>query len=403
MKFLLVPGNNSFSHVAKCLVIEEELISKGHDVLIAVSKNHSRFMKKLHLRHVILPDIQESDRSGFPTVEWFRQPQRIIDCINAEIDLIKQYKPQYVLGVFRFTIKISSIITGVPYYSLICGCMIPESKEVIGFAEGEPGIKTQQIILDSFYRYAGSKICRAFPTLCTSHINDARHLLKGDRTFLWDFPEFLPLPPQNDIIHVGPLLWQHWPYDEFDITRLKTDKHPLAIIAFGTCAPHIVVINRITRILLELGFEIILAAGGQEDILNIMPNEPLVTTCNYAPFHMLFPLSSLIISHGGQMTVFEALQNEVPVLVMPSQPEQAHNGVCLERIGCGRRLLLPQHFQGEESVYINAFNRMSDGKIKSAITGLIHDPQIKKRLSDIKNILNQYKGAEQIVSMIEDA
>jgi UDP:flavonoid glycosyltransferase YjiC (YdhE family) len=68
MRFLLVPGNNSFSHVAKCLAIKEALTSRGHNVLVTVSKRHSRFLEKLHIKHHILPDIQENDEAGLPTV-----------------------------------------------------------------------------------------------------------------------------------------------------------------------------------------------------------------------------------------------------------------------------------------------------------------------------------------------
>ncbi|MBI4839439.1 MAG: glycosyl transferase [Nitrospirae bacterium] len=305
------------------------------------------------------------------------------------------------MGIFRFTIKASAQIAGIPYDSLACGCMIPDSQEVLGFVNGERGREAQQIILNGFYRYAAIKTSMALAAFGLEEISDIRYMLKGKRTFLWDFPEFLSLSPKKDIIHVGPILWKHWPYDKINIANLNSGKHPLAVVAFGTCAPHIVVIKRITRILLELGFEIILAAGGQKEILNIMPDEPLVTACNFAPFYKIIPLASLIVSHGGQMTVFEALQNKVPVLVMPSQPEQAHSGACLERIGCGRRLVAPQLFQGNPDVFIEALARMSDNEIKSVITGLVNNPQTTKCLAGIKKVIKQYKGVEKLATMLE--
>jgi hypothetical protein len=44
MRCLLIPGNNSLSHVAKCLAIRELLINrgKGHVVLIAVTQKNSQ-------------------------------------------------------------------------------------------------------------------------------------------------------------------------------------------------------------------------------------------------------------------------------------------------------------------------------------------------------------------------
>ncbi len=97
-KILLIPGNNSLSHVAKCLAIREELLVRGHEARVAVSRRHSCFLDKFSLDHAVLPDIQENDESGFPSVEWFRQPKHIIDCINAEVALLKEFQPDRVLG-----------------------------------------------------------------------------------------------------------------------------------------------------------------------------------------------------------------------------------------------------------------------------------------------------------------
>ena len=101
------------------------------------------------------------------------------------------------------------------------------------------------------------------------------------------------------------------------------------------------------------------------------------------------------------MTVFEALRNNVPVFVMPFQPEQSHSGVCLERIGCGRRLVPSQIFQGNSEVYINALTRMTENEIKSAIDGLVNNPQTAKRLSDIEIAIERCEGLQKLSTMVE--
>lgn len=402
MRFILVPGNNSLSHVTKCLAIKEALVSRGHEAPIAVSRKSSLFLKEIGADHCILPDIQENDGSGFPSVEWFRRPECIVDCINAEVNLLQKIKPDRVLGVFRFTLKASAQIAGVPYDSLACGCMIPDSSETLGFFNGEQGIESQRTILEGFYSYAGVKTSAALTGLGLDSINDIRDALKGERTFLWDFPEFLPLPQKNDIVHVGPISWNRWNYDKINVPALSDREYPLAVIAFGTCMTACpAVVKRIARILLDIGYRVLLAAGGQCDLLKIMPQEPRLAVCSFAPLHKIFPYASLLVTHGGQMTVFEALNNEVPVLVMPFQPEQAHNGVCLERIGCGGRLVPPQPFQGNPKAYIDAFGRMNDGEIISIISGLVNNPDTKNRLAEIKEVIGQYRGAEKLATMLE--
>ena len=400
--FLLVPGNNSLSHVAKCLAVREALSMQGHTVHVAVSRGSSRFLKKIQIDHYVLPDIQESDGAMLPTVEWFRHQQHIIDCIKAEVKMLEKLRPDRVLGIFRFTLKASAQIAGIPYDSLTCGCMTPDSEEVLGFAGNEPGMEQQRIILEGFYRYAGAKLSDAYGSFSVNGVSHVLSALKGELTFLWDFPEFAPLPRGNGSIHIGPFSWNRWPYDDIDVDSIADGKR-LAVVAFGTCVSQSVPARRIIPLLLDLGYRVLIAAGGQKDVLCDMPLSKNVVTSTYAPLHKLFSHASLVISHGGQMTVFEALQNKIPVIVMPFQPEQAHNGVCLERIGCGSRLVPSRPFQGNPSVYIDALLSMTDDEIKSKISSLVENPDTPKRLEEIKKVMDRYEGVQKLVTMIEAA
>ena len=373
---------------------------QGHTVHVAVSRGSSRFLKKIQIAHHILPDIQESDGSKLPTVEWFRHQRNITGCIKAEAELLERLRPDRVLGIFRFTLKASAQIAGIPYDSLTCGCMTPDSQEVLGFAGGEPGMEQQRIILEGFYRYAGAKLSAAYESFSVSGVSHVLSALKGEHTFLWDFPEFMPLPLKNGSVYVGPFSWKQWPYDDIDVESL-TGGRRLAIVAFGTCVSDTGPARRIIPLLVDLGFKVLIAAGGHKDGLGDIQAGKDVVTLTYAPLHRLFRYASLVISHGGQMTVFEALQNRIPVLVMPFQPEQAHNGVCLERIGCGSRLVPSRPFQGNSSVYTDALGNMTDDEIKSRICSVVDDPNIQNRLEEIKEVMGRYEGVKKMASSME--
>jgi len=402
-KILLIPGNNALSHIVKCLSISDMLKARGHESCIAVSKRHSPFLHRLTRDHVVLPDIQETDESGFPSVEWFRQPQTIIDCMKAELALMEQHRPDRVIGVFRFTLKASAGIAGIPYDSVACGCMIPDSDDVLGYDDGEPGREIQQIILDGFYRYAGSRLGTALMAFgLPKSSSDIRHMLKGERTYLWDFPEFARIREERNIIHVGPLSWKHWPSDKVDTSILAADERPLAVVSFGTCTVCVPTAKRIVGLLVSKGYRVVFAAGGQREFLDIFLHDPHVITYMFAPLLTILPHADVLVTHGGQMTVFEALQAEVPVVVMPFQPEQAHNGVCLERLGCGVRLIPPQPFQGNPGIYISALDRMSDDAISAKIDSLVHSTATKTNLARACNLISQYSGAEKIADLLGD-
>jgi UDP:flavonoid glycosyltransferase YjiC (YdhE family) len=401
MKYLLIPENNSLSHITKCLSIMDILKSNGHEVHIAISEKHSSFLANLGINHHILSDIQETDGGGFPSFKWFSNIETIANCIQEEVALIDKIKPDRVLGVFRFTLYASSQIVKIPYDSLICGCMIPDSHEVLGFSENETGRDLQKTLLDNFFRFAGIKTSLAWTKFGLDKIDDIRFALKGERTFLWDFPEFLPLQKQSNLTHIGPISLHHWPYDAVNLDSILDSKLPIAVVSFGTCVADNATVLRMVKLLLDLGYKVIVAAGGQKEMLDIKHSDPRVIVLKYAPLDKIFPYTSLLVTHGGQMTVFEALQNKIPVFVMPFQPEQAHNGVCLERIGCGSRLIPSTHFTGIPDDYINAFNQMSDDEIKTKITNLINNSKTKENLTKIKEVIDRYQGAKTLVNFLE--
>jgi hypothetical protein len=351
----------------------------------------------------ILPDIQEVDGAPFPTTLWFKHPQRFTACIQEEVAFLKNYKPDRVLGIFRFTSKASAQIAGIPFDSLICGCMLPDSAEVLGYAASESGIDLQKENLKGFFQYAAAKTSMALASLGLDKINDIRCMLKGDRTFLWDFPEFLPIKLDTSTTYVGPIVNSRWPPDAIDLKWTNNSRNPLAVITFGTCTISLPVAERITSLLLNMGYDVLIAAGGQTEMLNIMPWESRIMFYNFAPLHKILPHTSLLICHGGQMTVFEAIDHQIPVVVMPFQPEQAHNGVCLERLGCGCRLIPPQPFRQNPGVYTDALNRMSDTEIKSKIGLLIGAPQTRERLAAVKHLLGAYNGAETVAGLLEES
>jgi UDP-N-acetylglucosamine:LPS N-acetylglucosamine transferase len=157
------------------------------------------------------------------------------------------------------------------------------------------------------------------------------------------------------------------------------------------------------NILVKLGYHVLLAAGGQQALLDRIPGNGHVTVCSFAPLHEIFPHASLLVSHGGHMTVFEALQHEVPVMVMPFQPEQAHNGVCLERLGCGSRLIPSQCFQGNPAVYLDALRGRSDADIAADIAALTDDPALPGRLTALKAVMDGYRSIDAVADRLEAA
>jgi len=403
MKILLIPSNNSLSHLAKCAALEAELASRGHAVLTAVSNRHIGFVQRLGLTYAVLPDIQEADGGALPSLAWFRSPQRLAACVQAEIDLIKAFNPDRVVGIFRFTLKISTAALDIPYDALTCGCMMPDVTEILGYGGGESRAAAQALYLDNFFRFAGKRMGRIMEQWGLSPLWDLRDLLVGDRTYLWDFPQFMPLPERTGRYHVGPLIWEQWP----DICAPPEDfpeaGRPLAIISVGTrqaCRP---VVVKTAVCLMACGYNVIVACGGHASLSSILPDAPALRCWRFAPLGQLLCQAQLLVCHGGQMTIFEALLHGVPVLVIPSHPEQAHNGFCLERIGCGGPLVPPVAFKGDIQAYADAYLHQNDDNVIENMMQLVSNGELTRRLHRAQKQLQNYDAPVMIADLLEGA
>jgi UDP:flavonoid glycosyltransferase YjiC (YdhE family) len=402
MKILLIPGNNSLSHVAKCAALEMELSARGHTVLTAVTCKHTDFVNRIGLAHTVLPDIQESDDGALPSLAWFKSTELLSFCIQAEMELIKAFKPQRVVGIFRFTLKISAAVLGIPYYAISCGCMMPDATEILGYGPGEKGMESQALFLDNFFRFAGKRLASFMERWNMPPVGDLREMLIGDHTFLWDFPQFMPLPDSDNRYHVGPMLWHGWPDRGAPPEPFPDGGRPLAVISLGSRRNGHKVTDKTARCLMDCGFNVIFACAGTPCVPDRLLNASQMRCWQFAPLGQLLKRSTLLICHGGQMTIFEALLHRVPVLVIPSHPEQAHNGVCVERIKCGLRLAPPIAFKGDPQAYADAFNQQPDSDVKEKIIKAVSHGAVTEGLEQARQHVRRYNAAQTIADLLEE-
>jgi UDP:flavonoid glycosyltransferase YjiC (YdhE family) len=403
MRFLLEPCNNTLSHVAKCLALREALEARGHEVFLAVSSQRAQFLDRIGVtRYEVLPDIQQADGGPSPSFAWFRA-ERVEFCVRAEVSLLRRLRPDVVLGVFRFTGPLSASLAGVPYDSLICGCMTPACSEVLGFAGDEPGAKVQADAITFFRRAGAQRIQSALSALRLNRVDDLWQLLTGRRTFLWDFPEFQPLDPAAGYHHVGPIRWAGWPQPQFDAARLDALRPPIAVVAFGTGCIPMPHAQQVITALRRMGHSVALALGGQPVPLGLdadcAPDE--LAAFEFLPVEHVLARAALVICHGGQGLIFEAMRQAVPVVVLPLQPEQAQNGRCVERLGCGQRLLRGKVFDGHPSSTRDDWLPRSSAALADELSRVLANKLHPAPLAHAAHLVQQHNGVETLARMLE--
>ncbi|MBS1198236.1 MAG: hypothetical protein H6R18_2021 [Proteobacteria bacterium] len=401
-RFLLEPCNNTLSHVAKCLALREVLEARGHEVFLTVSAARASFLDRLgHNCYFVLPDIQEADGGPTPVFPWFR-PKRVEACVRAEVDLLRRLKPDAVLGVFRFTGALSAKLAGIPYDALICGSMTPACTDVLGFAADEPGANEQAAALRLYRRACADRMRPAFTALGLDPVDDAWQLLLGRRTFLWDFPEFQPLPPTPGYYHVGPVHWSGWPQAQTGNDALDRLEGSIAYVAFGTGFVPPRLLRHLVEVLWRMGYSVALALGGQATTAELPASPTRLAVFEFLPVEQILPRTSLVVCHGGQGLVFDAMRQRIPVFVLPLQLEQAQNGVCLERMGCGRRLLRGEVFTGQLDFSETAFLNRPVKVLAEEMSAFLADQQMPACLAVASEQVSRYQGVHDLASRLEE-
>ena len=401
MKILIVPGVNALSHFIKSVSIKKYFEKNGHIVQIAVSKQYSNVALQFNENCFIIPNIQESDYSSFPTLNWFKDEANISSCITAERELLKSYKPDIVIGIFNFTIKASTQLENIPFYSLSCTCMLSKSKTVLGFNQKDSGFEIQKNYLDSFFCYITAKMNKVMEKFKLPQICDIRECLEGITTFLWDFPEFMQSNKYSNVMYIGPIPMVSLNSDKIIDLNINY-KRKFAVISFGTCTYSSEIIQRMIRILTSMNLFVVIIGGYQNNNNCVCKTDKNAIYLNHAPLSMILENASFIISHGGQMTIFESILEKVPSLIIPFQPEQDHNGLCLENIMCGERFFKPTPFNSLPQYYISKFNSLSQDTIISKISSLVKNEEVKNSLSRYSKILKNYDSLQIINSVLEN-
>jgi hypothetical protein len=294
-------------------------------------------------------------------------------------------------------------MASVPFDTLSCGCMSHRFQGVLGFEEDDPQATIQRRYLETFYRRSAERVNEVLVPLGLPKIDDIRELLAGQRTFLWDTPEFQPLVEDPSVEHVGPMEWHGWPILPEDRRKLEQLRTPLAVLSFGTATDPGDMLPRLTRRLLDQGFHVAIAPGGRDIPLLEERASGRVTLFRFAPLSALLDQASLLVCHGGQQTVFEALARGVPVAVIPFQPEQAQNGLCLERIGAGARLVPPTPFWGTSHASLQDLAHLEDRELDERLVSLAMSPAIRAGLQAARVWLRKYRGAETLAERIGSA
>jgi UDP:flavonoid glycosyltransferase YjiC (YdhE family) len=350
-RILAFPYSHTLSHLSRPLLIAIELQKRNIEVIFAGEKQ-SLFVKQnaFEMVSVYEPDPQQLYGNIRNGKLRFVSNDEVGKMIEADLELYRRVHPDLVLSDGRFTAPISAHIAGLKHVAIVNVSSteyralpyvpvfdwIPKS---IVTREGRLWRHIEKLNL-----YLEMAIFNSAMRIFSEHSKKlglktnitATNCLTGkDFTLLADIPEYFPtrnLP--SNYQYIGPLTLKAdikppawWPP--------KKRRGGLVYITMGTTG-----IGEFFRIIHELiqrtELTVVASTGGQ--IGDLSSIDGIIYLEEYLNGDLVMDMCDLVVCHGGNGTIYQALQHGKPIIGIPTIPDQKFNMRRVESLGVGKTI-----------------------------------------------------------------
>lgn len=334
-RVLFIGETAALSHVARPALLASYLASRGYSVCFARDPRYNHLLQE----DENVPRIDLKSESSSTILrrvhdnEPLFQGETLEKYVQVDLDIIREFQPDIVVGDSRFSLIVSSRLAGVPFVTIVD-------------AHWSPSIDTQFEPVDSpVSRLIGVPlsdllfhIARPFvlPFAFAIHVEPINSVLRkyqlpeiapdirayfscGDYAVYPNDPALYrlrePLPPEHAFI--GPLLWsaQVPPPPWWD--RLPTDK-PIVYVSLGSTGEP-ALLETVFRVLGEFPVTVIAATAARNNPSQLPGN---VFIAEFIPGMEAARRSRFVICNGGAMSGQQAVSAGVPYLGLISNLDQ---------------------------------------------------------------------------------
>lgn len=383
-KILAMPDGNWLSHTSRVFEVARRLREAGHEVVFAGEGQYMRLPREADFRVVPVetldPDrVLACSRSG--RANWYDYP-RVKSCVEAELAVFAEEAPDLVLGDFRLSLSTSCELAAVPlavilnaawtdYYTV--RIRAPEHLAVTRIAGRTatsllaPSIKQLILWVDSrpFNRFRRE---RGLPA--RRNIWD---VWRGDLNLIVDIPEYGPTRDLPESFHyIGPILWEPDTPPPPWLDRLDPDRFTIYFTMGSTGYARF--FEQAAEIFGGTDYQCVMTTAGMAELDEVPDN---FFVADYAPGSRIMARSDVVVCHGGNGTIYQAMTHGVPIIGIPTMHDQEFNLDRVEDLGLGIHLselsFRPEH-------------------LADAVAQIARDPRYKSCAAEYREILSRYDG-----------
>lgn len=398
MRILIIPYTHTLSHLSRPLAVASELRKLGHTIFFAGESLNTALITKEGFD--VIPCYEPDPTELYGNIRSgklkFATEETVVKMVEADLSVIQKTEPDLVLTDGRFSAMISTHVARVRHAAIV-NVSSTEFRALpyIPFFDWLPvsrqnplwktldriNLKLEMLLFDSVMNVF-EKTGRAFGT--TNRVTATNCLTGNDITLLADIPEYFPTRNLPASYHyVGPLTWKaKLPPPPWWEPQLFS--RPVVYFTLGSTGTRDL-FNALNRMLHEFTGTAIVTTGNQEcDMPEGLANvfvEPLLDG------DLIMEYADVVICHGGNGTIYQALSNGKPVIGIPTIPDQRFNMRRVEALGVGMLIEL-------EKV------KKDPHILMTAVDKLLHDTSYPANAAKMRAILQNYESAKLCASIL---
>lgn len=392
-RILATPLGGVLAHVSRTLEVARALRAMGHEVLFAGTGKYMELPRSAGFTICPLIDLDveatlKVSRSG--RVNFYSYPE-VCRYVEAERQLLAEIQPDAVLIDFRLSMGTSCELAGIPSAVLLNAAWTnyytaplrpPEHLTVTRLL----GRRLTALILPWVKDALLNEGARPFQRFRREQGVPPRgnifDVWRGDLNLLTDIPEYGPtagLP--SDFHYVGPVVWEpdlpvpEW-LDRLDLTR------PVLYFSMGSTG-NARFFQQAVDLFANSEYQCVLTTAGFDN-LGTVPENFFVT--DYAPGSRIMEKADLVICHGGNGTIYQAMIAGVPIVGIPTMHDQEFNLDRVVALGVGIHLS-ELHFRPEH--------------LKNAVRKVLETPAYREATQRLCSILAKYDGPRTAARLID--
>lgn len=392
-KVLVIPDGNFLAHTSRSLEVAKLLRQLGIDVVFAAEGQYTKLLREKGFQ--IFPIITLNPEYGLAVSRRGRVNHYDYDltkrCVEEELKLFNKVKPDLVLADWRIPASTSCELAGIPlavilnaawtnYYSVRIRAV---EHFVVTKLLGKriatwiaPWLKSFVITFDirPINRFRREKGLKAHKNLWD--------VMRGDLNLLPDIPEYAPTKDLPSNFHyIGPIVWE--PEIEAPDWLEKLDSEKSIIYFTMGSTGHARFFEQAIEIFGHSEYQCIMTTGGMADLKNIPEN---FFVADYAPGSKIMEKSDVVVCHGGNGTIYQAMSEGVPIIGIPTMHDQEFNLQRIEDLGIG--------------IHLSEL-KFKPSHLKEAVQVILTEKSYKDNALRYKQILTKYRGPRKGAQLID--